>query len=346
MRTREHSSKNIHLLSALLLAAAMLAAPGVQAVTLKVATIAPDGTEWMQKMRAGANEVKARTQGRVKFKFYPGGVMGSDKTVRRKIRIGQLQGGAITGGILYDVYPDSQIYSLPMLFNDYKEMDYVRARMDKRVKQGLENGGFITFGFSEGGFAYIMSKKPIKTIDDFRRRKVWVPEGDLITQAVFKNIGVSPIPLPIADVYTGLQTGLIDTIGASPIGAIVLQWHTQVKYVTDTPLMYLYGVLAIDRRAFKRIKPADQKIVRDVMGQVFAELNKQNRIDNESAKQALIKQGLIFIPMDKAEFIRLQARVAETRLELGRKGMYTQSMYRSLIGHLAEYRGNHPSAIQ
>ena len=346
MRTREHSSKNIHLLSALLLAAAMLAAPGVQAVTLKVATVAPDGTEWMKKMRAGAKEVKARTQGRVKFKFYPGGVMGSDKTVRRKIRIGQLQGGAITGGVLYDVYPDSQIYSLPMLFNNYKEMDYVRARLDKRVKQGLENGGFVTFGFSEGGFAYIMSKKPIKTIEDFRQRKVWVPEGDLITQAVFKNIGVSPIPLPIADVYTGLQTGLIDTIGASPIGAIVLQWHTQVKYVTDTPLMYLYGVLAIDRRAFNRIKPADQKIVREIMGQVFAKLNKQNRIDNESAKQALIMQGLKFIPMDKAEFIRLKAKVAETRLELGKKGMYTQSMYSSLIGHLAKYRGNHPDAIQ
>lgn len=346
MKTREHSSKNVHLLSALLLAAAILIAPGVQAVTLKVATIAPDGTDWMKKMRAGAKEVKARTQGRVKFKFYPGGVMGSDKTVRRKIRIGQLQGGAITGGVLYDVYPDSQIYSLPMLFNNYKEMDYVRARLDKRVKQGLENGGFVTFGFSEGGFAYIMSKKPIKTIEDFRKRKVWVPEGDLITQAVFKNIGVSPIPLPIADVYTGLQTGLIDTIGASPIGAIVLQWHTQVKYVTDTPLMYLYGVLAIDRRAFKRIKPADQKIVRQVMGQVFAELNKQNRIDNESAKQALVKQGLKFIPMDKEEFIRLQAKVAETRLELGKKGMYTQSMYRSLIGHLAKYRGSHPSVIQ
>ncbi|MEE8387263.1 MAG: TRAP transporter substrate-binding protein DctP [Acidiferrobacterales bacterium] len=346
MRTREHSNKNTHLLPALMLAVAMLVAPGVQAVTLKVATIAPDGTDWMKKMRAGAKEVKARTQGRVKFKFYPGGVMGSDKTVRRKIRIGQLQGGAITGGVLYDVFPDSQIYSLPMLFNDYKEMDYVRARLDKRVKLGLENGGFVTFGFSEGGFAYIMSKKPIKTIEDFRKRKVWVPEGDLITQAVFKNIGVSPIPLPIADVYTGLQTGLIDTIGASPIGAIVLQWHTQVKYVTDTPLMYLYGVLAIDRRAFNRIKPADQKIVREIMGQVFAKLNKQNRIDNESAKQALIMQGLKFIPMDKAEFIRLKAKVAETRLELGKKGMYTQSMYRSLIGHLAKYRGNHPDAIQ
>ena len=346
MKLLEYSIIKIQLLLALLLVSSLLAAPGAQAVTLKVATIAPDGTEWMKKMRAGAKEVKARTQGRVKFKFYPGGVMGSDKTVRHKIRIGQLQGGAITGGVLYDVYPDSQIYSLPMLFRDYKEMDYVRSRMDRRVKRGLEKGGFVTFGFSEGGFAYIMSKKPIKTIEDFRRSKVWVPEGDLITHAVFKNVGVTPIPLPIADVYTGLQTGLIDTIGASPIGAIVLQWHTQVKYVTDTPLMYLYGVLAIERRAFNRIKPADRKIVREVMGQVFAELNKQNRIDNENAKVALVQQGLKFIPMDKDEFRHLKAKVAETRLQLGKKGMYTDSMYKRLIGHLVKYRGSHPNPIQ
>jgi len=346
MKMREHRSKMVHLLTALLVSSVFLGVPSVQAVTLKIATFAPDGTEWMIKMRAGAKEVKTRTQGRVKFKFYPGGVMGSDKTVRRKIRIGQLQGGAITGGVLYDVYPDSQIYSLPMLFDSYKEMDYVRARMDKSVKQGLEKGGFVTFGFSEGGFAYIMSKKPIRTLEDFRQRKVWVPEGDLITLAVFEKIGVSPIPLPIADVYTGLQTGLIDTIGAPPIGAIALQWYTQVKYVTDTPLMYLYGVLAIERHAFYRIKPADQKIVREVMGKVFADLNKQNRIDNESAKLALAKQGLKFVPLNEADFKLLKTKVAEARLELGKKGMYTQSMYQRLIGHLAKYRGSKPGAIQ
>ncbi len=346
MNTRAYISKQTHLFSALLFAGAMLAAPGAQAVTLKIATIAPDGTEWMKQMRAGGNEVKARTQGRVKFKFYPGGVMGSDKTVRRKIRIGQLQGGAITGGVLYDVYPDSQIYSLPMLFSNYQEMDYVRARLDKLVKQGLEKGGFVTFGFSEGGFAYIMSKQPIKTLEDFRKRKVWVPEGDIITRTVFEKIGVSPIPLPIADVYTGLQTGLIDTIGAPPIGAIALQWYTQVKYVTDTPLMYLYGVLAIESRAFNRIKPADQKIVREVMGQVFAQLNKQNRIDNASARQALINQGLKFVSLNKADFKQLKTKVAEARHELGKKGMYTQEMYHRLVSHLAKYRGSHPSAIQ
>ncbi|MCU7941035.1 MAG: TRAP transporter substrate-binding protein DctP [gamma proteobacterium symbiont of Bathyaustriella thionipta] len=72
----------------------------VQAKTFKIATLSPDGSDWMQKMRSGAKEIKQKTNGRVKFKFYPGGVMGDDQAVLRKIRIGQLHGGALGGGSL------------------------------------------------------------------------------------------------------------------------------------------------------------------------------------------------------------------------------------------------------
>ncbi len=316
----------------------LLTGSPAHALTLKIATLAPDGTEWMEKMRAGGAEVTRRTQGRVKFKFYPGGVMGSDKTVRRKIRIGQLQGGAITGGALQDVYPDSQIYNLPMLFKNYEEVDYVRKHLDKRIRQGLEDHGFVTFGITDGGFAYLMSKAPVHSMDDLHGRKIWVPEGDVFARAVFTNMGITPIPLPLSDVYIGLQTGLIDTIGGSPIGAIALQWYTQVEYVTDAPLMYLYGVLAIDRRAFTRIQPADQIIVRKIMGRVFSELNHQNRIDNQNATKALHQQGLKFVAMTANEFKRLDEHVARTREDLGRKGYYSQAMIKSLVYHLSVFR--------
>lgn len=325
---------------------ALLAVMPVQAATLKIATLAPDGTDWMAKIRAGAEEVTRRTEGRVKFKFYPGGVMGNDSTVRRKIRIGQLQGGALTGGVFADVYPDSQLYNLPMLFNNYSEMDYVRAHMDATVMNGLEENGFVTFGITEGGFAYIMSKQPVRSVDDLKQRKVWVPEGDLLTRTVFENMGITPIPLPIADVYTGLQTGLIDTVGISPIGAIAFQWHTQVKFVTDTPLMYIYGLLAVDRHAFNRLRPADQKVVREVMGRVFDELNRQNRIDNRNAKKALHKQGLEFIDVSATELKKLRAAVATARQALGAQGQYTKPMYNKLLNYLKVFRAKHAVAVQ
>lgn len=335
-----------YLKMAVLVALALSPLASVSAATLKIATLAPDGTDWMKQMRAGAAQIEQRTNGRVKFKFYPGGIMGNDKTVRRKIRIGQLQGGALTGGIFADVYPDSQLYSLPMIFNGYPETDYVRARMDKQLVEGLEQGGFVTFGLSEGGFAYLMSKEPIRSVEDLRSRKVWVPEGDLVTRTVFENMGVTPIPLPVADVYTGLQTGLIDTVGISPIGAIAFQWHTQVKYVVDTPLMYIFGMMAVDRRAFNRLQSQDQKVMREVMGQVFSDLNTQNRAANKNAKQALRKQGLEFVELSSANMTQLQKSVAAARRHLDDQGLYSKKAYKAMMQLRDTYRRKNGAVIQ
>src|SRR5512143_4229818 len=262
-----------------------------QATVFKIATIAPDGTHWMAEMRKGADEIEKQTQGRVQIRYYPGGVMGDDNTVLRKIRIGQLQGGAITGGGLADIYPDTQVYSIPFTFNSYAEVDYVRKRVDPLLIAGLKEKGFISFGISEGGFAYLMSKSSVAGVDDLKGHKVWVPEGDEISRASFEAAHVSPISLPLTDVLTGLQTGMIDTIASSTVGAIALQWYTQVKYMNDSPLMYLYGTMVIKRDQFEKLSPADQAVVKRVMGDVFIQLDSINRTDNEAAKDVLKQHG-------------------------------------------------------
>ena len=209
------------------------------AVVLKIATLPPDGSNWMITMRQGAKEVAKKTENRVRFKFYPGGVMGDDKAVLRKIRIGQLHGGILTSGSLSKYYHDILVYNLPMVFKSFAEIDYVRKRMDKIIIDGLEKSGFVIFGLADGGFAYLMSTTPVKNDDDVRKNKVWIPENDELGIETFKIMGSTPIPMPLAEVRTALQTGLINTVIASPIGAIHLQWYTQVNYMTDTPLLYL-----------------------------------------------------------------------------------------------------------
>ena len=118
----------------------------VEAVVLKIATLSPEGSYWMDQMRRGALEVKQKTEGRVRIKYYPGGIMGNEKAVLRKIRIGQLQGAAIMYGSLSGIHPDGQIYGLPMLFESFEEIDYVRQRMDPILLEGLAKRGFIAFG--------------------------------------------------------------------------------------------------------------------------------------------------------------------------------------------------------
>ena len=273
----------------------ILTADNVYAVKLKIATLSPEGSMWMEKMREGAKQVAQKTDNRVIFKFYPGGVMGNDKTVLRKIRIGQLHGGAVVGGSLSQFFPANQIYAQPLKFKNIEEVDYVRKYMDQYIIDGLDKAGFVTFGLMGGGFAYIMSQKPIETVEDLRNQKVWIPDNDKISRDSIKAFGLTPIPLPIADVRTGLQSGLINTVATSPVGAIVLQWHTQIKYIVDIPLIYVYAVLAINKKKFLKIPEQDRKIVTEVMTKALKQIDIQNRVDDIKAIKALKNRGITFI---------------------------------------------------
>jgi TRAP-type C4-dicarboxylate transport system substrate-binding protein len=303
----------------IVIASFFIAVPGY-GLELKIATLSPEGSAWMQKMQAGANEIHRKTDNRVRFKFFGGGIMGNDDAVLRKIRIGQLHGGAVTAGSLSHLYGDGIIYGLPMKFKSLQEIDRVRKKMDPMLMEGFEKSGFVTFGMAEGGFAYLMSNNPIRTTEDLGTHKVWIPGNDLITAAVLKRVGINPIPLPMADVLTSLQTGLLDTIPAPPIAAILLQWHTRVRYLTEIPLSYTYGLLAVDRKVFAKIVPEDQQIVHDVMEGVFKDIDHQNRKDHIAAMKVLQKNGIQFVQPTveaKAEWRAAGMEVTQKLLETG-----------------------------
>ncbi|WP_020589266.1 TRAP transporter substrate-binding protein DctP [Desulfobacter curvatus] len=310
------------------------------AVTIKIATISPEGSSWMEQMRKGANQVAQATDNRVKFKFYPGGVMGNDKAVLRKIRINQLQGGALMAGSLSSFFQGNQIYSQPMKFKSQEEVDYVRRHMDDYIIEGLDDAGFVCFTPIGGGFAYIMSKSPITSIDDLKDRKIWVPDNDKSTVDSVSSFGVSPIALPLADVRTGLQSGLIDTVGTSPVGAVVLQWHTEIKYITNIPLLYIYAVFAIDKKTFNKIPPDDRKIVSDIMTRALQELDRLNRQDNVKAIEALKKQGIKFITPSQEQMNDWMATAAKASQEMITAKDLPKAPADKIDALLAQYRKN------
>ena len=319
------------------LLAAFFAAPGY-AVTLKIATLLPDGTSVMQAMRAGGKEIEQLTEGRVKFKFYPGGVMGNDASVMRKMRIGQLHGGAFTSGTMADIYPDAQIYSLPFLLNNKAEADHIRSKFDKEIFAGLEAKGMVPMGLAAGGFAYIMSQQPIRKMSDVSDKKLWLPQGDKLIEAAIDEIGGNGVPLGLGDVYTGLQTGLIDTVGTSPAGAIALQWYTQVKYVTDYPMGYLAGWLAIGAKAWKKLSPEDQAVVRKVWTEVYDKIDADTWAGSENAIQALKNQGIEFVPIDPDDKVNWQEATERTLARAGKAGAYNPETLVRLRDELERFR--------
>ena len=279
----------------------LLAGHSSHAATFKLATLSPDGSFWMKTMREAGKEVEAATDNRVKFKWYPGGVMGDDKAVLRKMRVGQLQGAALPMGELLSFYPDSQAYGIPFLFNSYEEVDYVRSQLDDSLITGFAEGGMEVLGIAEGGFGYFLTAEPVRVPADLQQQKVWVPQNDIVSARLAQSIGVTPIPLTLPDVLPGLQTGLVNTVAVSPMGAIVLQWHTRVAHITDIPLMYFCGVISLTGKSFNKLSADDQAVVKAVFGKAFKLIDERNRMDNVKAFEALTNQGVETVVLTDAE---------------------------------------------
>lgn len=310
----------------------------LQAKTFKIAVQAPDGSKWVRMMKAGTDEISRKTNKRVHFKWYPGGVMGNDKAVFRKIRLGQLQGAAISSGKLSQFFPDSQVYSLPLKFQSFEEVDYVRKHMDPVIQEGIEKGGLVTFGFAEGGFAFLMSNSPVSSVGDLQQQKIWIPADNKFSLVALQSFDVTPIPLALPDVLVGLQSNLVNTVATSPIATLALQWHTQVQYITDIPLLYFYVTFGLDRKAFRKISAEDQVVVREVMGKVYRELDQHFRKDNTSAYNALQKQNIKVVQPAGDMRQAWYNRADNATQALLKSGEVSQDIYQRFEQHLKEFR--------
>lgn len=316
-----------------------------QAIELKIAAITPDGSTWMMKLKEGAREIAQKTQGRVTFKFYPGGVMGEDKTVLRKMKVGQLQGGVFSNGTINNIYPGSQVYNQVLKFNAYNEIDHIRPVIDPLIIAGLKDKGLTTLGLSELGFAYLMSTEPIATVEDLQKQKAWVPENNDTAAEALKAFSVIPTPLPIRDVLVSLQTGMINVVAGSPVGAITLQWHTQIHYVTDLPIAYVYGAVLINNRIMKKISAEDQTIIKQTMARISTEMDALTRKDNFAAIEAMKNQGVKWIKPSDDTIAHLKTMIKSANDNLMRSGNMDKDIVDRLDETLAEYR-SHTVAVK
>lgn len=331
-------------LSLLAFAALFLASQAGAQTQLKIATLAPQNSGWANEFRAGAKEIEARTEGRVKLKFYWGGAQGAESKVLQKIKIGQLHGGTFSPTDFQERYPDVNIYGLPFFFESHDEVNFVRSRIDPTLEQGFDDLGFRTFGFAGGGFAYILSNEPVRSHADLKGKKVWMPEGDLISYEAMKSLQLSPVPLPITDVLTGLQTGLIDIVAIPPVVALALQWHTKVKYVTQIPVLFAMGFMAVDERALRRVSDADKAVIDEVMNAVYARVDDASEKEGEQATQALLSVGIKNVEPEEGEVQRIRAQLVSTNRDMAERGMFSAELLEEMQRYVDEYRSQTAAA--
>ena len=264
---------------------------------LKFATLIPTGTSWTKILDDWMEEVETKSDGQIKFKMYPGGIMGDEPDVLRKMRKGQLHGGLFTGYGIGRIYSPARVLEVPFLFKDITESDYVRDKLMPGIEIGFRKNGFKLLGWPEVGFIHFFSKHRIDNLEDVKMSRIWLWQGDPLGEAFFNASGVSPVPLSIIDVYTQITAkhGSVDTVYTSPFGAIALQWHTKLKYGTIMPLTNAIGALTITNRFYNRL-PDNLKTLVVTTGKIASDkIRAQARVENEKSMQILKDSGIEFL---------------------------------------------------
>ena len=321
-------------MSLLLMISSLHAAPRH---VFKVATLAPEGSVWMKTFNEFEKEVLEKTEGQVGFRIYPGGVMGDDKSILRKMQVGQLHGGGFTGTGISEMVPDFRVLGVPFLFQTYGEIDSTLEIVEPAFRKSFEQHGFILLAVTEIGFIYTMSTSPITSLEELRRSKCWSPEGDPVSQAYFETIEVSPVPLSIPDVLPALQTGLINTVFNSFYGAIALQWFTKTKFITDIPFAYSYGVFLIDKKRFDRLPPEYADVVIETAKKHFNALVQDARKNNEEALAVLKRNGSELLAVSSEEQNEL-LRYRDIMVDKAVGTFFSQAIYEAVLNHLRERR--------
>ncbi len=261
----------------------------------KIASLAPEGSVWVDSFKEFAAEVTEKTGGEVGFRIYPGGIMGDDRAMYRKMRVGQLHGGGFTMTGIADFVSDFRVMAIPFLFHSYEEVDQVSARLQPLFQKRFNEQGLHLTAMTEVGFIYTFSNKPRVSIEDLQQAKTWAPSDDPLTSAFLESLNISPTTLSIPDVLSSLQTGLIDTAFNSLYGSIVLQWFTKAPFVTDAPYGYAYGAFVMSGKAMAGLSDEQRQIIETAAEKHFKELISKTRQSNEESRSVLQNQGVEFV---------------------------------------------------
>lgn len=311
---------------------------------IKFATLAPQGTAWMDVMKEYDSAVRKESGGRLGFKIYPGGVQGDERDVLRKIKIGQLHSAGVTGVGIGEIAPRLRILDTPFLFKSYDEIDQLHKKFEQEFAQAFEEGGYVLLGWAEVGFVHFFSNTPITKREDLKHAKMWMWEGDPVAEATFTALGLNPIPLSITDVLTSLQTRLIDGVYSPPLAAIGLQWWTRVKYMLDYPLANSSGAVVITKKFFDTLPP-DLKEILLRNGKIYMQkLTTLSRTDNAKSIETLRQKGIMILKPESSNVVKEYEEIGAKSRKLLVGRLYSEDFLNRIERALTEIRSNNKSS--
>ncbi len=318
--------------------------PARAQVTLRLATVAPDGSGWSKELRAFAQVVSRRTDGRVRVRWYWGGVAGTETEVAARIGRGQLDGTASGGMMCSQVMPTMRVFRVVGTFQSRDEAAYVADRLRPQLISEAHNAGFEMLGYSGLGPAVIFSRKPIRTMKELEAAKFWAWGLDDVAAAVERRMGLAPVPLPLAEGAHAFEKGTIDAFFVIPSAALAFQWFSLAPNITDLRGDFLIGCVLVTQRAVDRISPADRRLLREEANRLAMRVDELGRRDDAALLGGVFaRRGVRTIEVSRqfrAQFFDA-ARRARTGLP---DEIVPGALLRSVQRMLADYRAEHAVA--
>jgi TRAP-type C4-dicarboxylate transport system substrate-binding protein len=291
----------------LALAASIAPVPAQQPLTVKMGTVAPEGSSWHLIFKEMGEKWRAATNGQVTLRIYPGGVYGDEPDMVRKMRVGQIQAAALTAAGLATVDDAVSALQIPMMFRSWEELDAVREKLAPTLEKRFEEKGFVVLNWGDAGWVRFFAKEPFTRPDDLKKMKLFVWATDNKSVEIWKAGGFRPVPLAATDILPGLQTGLINAYDVPPLAALSNQWFGLTPHMLDLRWAPLVGATVMTKKAWESVPAASRDALRKAASEAGERLKKEIRDADEKAIEAMKKRGLTVqsvTPEIEAEWIR------------------------------------------
>ena len=278
-----------------------------QDVTIKLGTLAPQGSTWHNLLKEMAESWGKASDGKVKLKIYAGGTQGSEGDMVRKMGVGQLQAASITNVGLHDVVAEPMVFSTPGLF-DERDFRDTFPKMEAQLNAIVEAKGYVVLSWAQVGTVQIFCTKPYATPEAAADAKFFAWDGDPAAVEAFKLVGFRPVVLSSTDIVPSLQTGMISCVSQVPAYVLTARLFDKANQMVDYPWAYLIGATVVKKDAWDKI-PADVRpkllaITKDINSRIDAEVKRLN----DDAVAAMKKQGLNVVKVDAAPWEKAAMR--------------------------------------
>lgn len=265
---------------------------------MKLGTLAPNGSSFHKILQEMGAQWRTAPEGGASLTVYPGGAIGSEADMVRKMKIGQIDAALLTGVGLSEIDPSiDALQTLPMVYRSLEELDFVTQKLSGELRANLRSRGFVVLFWTDAGWVRFFSKTPVVTPADLKKTKLFTWAGDVETQDIYKSAGFKPVPLETGAILQSLKTNMITAVPMPPSVAIAMQVHTSAPHMLELNWAPLIGALVVHERAWNKLAPQTQKALADAAGSAGARMKAQGRAESDRAVSAMRGRGLKVQPV-------------------------------------------------